>query len=78
MLDKCEERIDSYRSISEWLDSAGYKCKSPSPIPMNQLLPDKSVVNVTNMTFENKSIVINFSLRIPTSNDEDFEDNVDE
>lgn len=73
LLDKSEERIDNYRSICEWLESAGYKSELLPPLPVNQLVPEKSVINITNMTFENKSIVINFSLKIPTDQSEIIE-----
>ncbi len=73
LLDKSEERIDNYRSISEWLEGAGYKCALSSQSSIGELLAEKSVVNITNVSCENKSIVINFSLKIPTDQSEIIE-----
>ena len=67
LLDKCDERIENWRNISEWLDDAGYKCQPPSEVPLESLLPEKSVVNVNNIHIENHQLVVVFSLKIPTS-----------
>jgi hypothetical protein len=74
LLDKCEERIESYRNICEWLESAGYRCENSS----NNALNNQSVVNIsnniicniTNINYENKSLIINLSLRVPTDSNE--------
>lgn len=73
LLDKCEERIESYRNICDWLETAGYRCQ----LSDNGFINDKSIVNInniicniTNVSCENKSLVINLSLRIPTDNNE--------
>ncbi|MBL1208542.1 hypothetical protein [Geminocystis sp. GBBB08] len=68
LLDKSEERINNYRSLCEWLEGAGYKCALSPQSSISELLAEKSVVNITNVSCENKSIVINFSLKIPTDN----------
>jgi hypothetical protein len=67
LLDKNNGRIDNWRNITQWLEEAGYKHPS-AEIPINNVLPDKSVVNITNINYENKQIVIHFNLAIPTSN----------
>ncbi|WP_413162920.1 helix-turn-helix transcriptional regulator [Capilliphycus salinus ALCB114379] len=67
LLDKCDERIENWRNISEWLDVAGYKCQSISEVPLESLLPEKSIVNVNNIHIENHQLVVVFSLKIPTS-----------
>lgn len=67
LLDKCDERIENWRNISEWLDIAGYKCQPPSEVPLESLLTEKSVVNITNINIEKNQLVIAFNLRIPTS-----------
>lgn len=67
LLDKCDERIENWRNVAEWLDAAGYKRKSSSEVPLESLLPEKSVVNITNINIENNQLVIVLNLRIPTS-----------
>jgi len=67
LLDKNNGRIDNWRNITQWLEEAGYKHPS-AEIPINNVLPDKSVVNITNVNYENKQIVIHSNLAIPTSN----------
>ena len=67
LLDKTNEKLDNYRSITQWLDDAGYKCKSSPQVPLNSLIPDHSVVNITNISIEKNQIVIVLNLKIPTS-----------
>lgn len=66
LLDKTNERIDNWRNISQWLEDAGYKNKS-AQVPINELLPDKSVVNISNVSVEHNQVVIVINLRIPTT-----------
>ena len=67
LLDKCDERIENWRNVAEWLDAAGYKRQSSSEVPLESLLPEQSVVNITNINIENNQLVIVLNLRIPTS-----------
>lgn len=79
LLDKKNERIENWRKISEWLEEAGYKQELSTSIPMNELLPNKSVVNVSNIAIENNQLVIVINLRIPTSQMNDVsEHNLDQ
>ncbi|MDJ0599589.1 MAG: helix-turn-helix domain-containing protein [Crocosphaera sp.] len=79
LLDKNNERLESWRKISEWLDDAGYKQELPSQVPLNELLPNKSVVNVTNISIENNQIVFQINLKIPTSQiDDSFDSSLEE
>jgi len=66
LVDKGDERIENWRNISEWLDLAGYKSNSPPQLPAN-LLPEKSIVNITNINIEKNELVVYFNLRIPTT-----------
>jgi hypothetical protein len=67
LLDKCNEKIENWRNISEWLEDAGYKSRSSGKIPVNSLLPENSVVNITNINIEQNQLVIVINLKIPTS-----------
>lgn len=65
LLDK-EEKIENWRKIYEWLEESGYKSKPPQ-VPVQTLLPEKSVVNITTINIEQNQIVFQFVLKIPTS-----------
>jgi hypothetical protein len=67
LLDKANDRIENWRNIASWLEEAGYKAKNNTQIPVNQLLPENSVVNITNVSIERNQVVILINLRIPTS-----------
>lgn len=67
LVGKTEQKIGNWRNISEWLDEAGYRSKPPPQIPVNNLLPEQSTVNITNIHIETNQLVIAFNLRIPTS-----------
>ncbi|MGD1702523.1 helix-turn-helix transcriptional regulator [Dapis sp. BLCC M229] len=70
LVDRCDRRIENWRNISEWLETDGYRCRSSPQVPLDSLLPENSVVNVTNINIENNQLVIAFNLRIPTSKSE--------
>jgi len=67
LVGKTEQKMGNWRNISEWLNDAGYRSKPPPQIPVNNLLPEQSTVNITNIHIENNQLVIAFNLRIPTS-----------
>lgn len=73
LLDKSNEKLENWRKIAEWLDESGYKYKHPQ-IPVNQLLTDKSIVNITNINIENNHIIFQFNLKIPTLEATDLSD----
>ncbi|GJD18637.1 hypothetical protein RIVM261_035930 [Rivularia sp. IAM M-261] len=66
LLDKCDEKIENWRNIGEWLDDAGYKNQSVK-VAVENLLLEKSIVNITNINIEQNQLVIVINLRIPTS-----------
>ncbi len=66
LLDKVDEKVENWRKIYEWLDESGYKSALPQ-IPLQSLLTDQSVVNITNINIEQHQIVFQFNLKIPTS-----------
>ncbi|BDA75423.1 hypothetical protein CAL7716_095890 [Calothrix sp. PCC 7716] len=71
LLDKCDEKIENWRNIGEWLDDAGYKNQSVK-VPGLDLSPDKTVVNVTNINIDKNHIVFFISMKIPTSQASDI------
>lgn len=76
LVDKCEEKVENWRKIRDWLEEAGY-CNFDNPqLKGKELLPDKTMVNVNNITIEKNQIVFLIDLRVPmVSNDEKVNDN---
>ncbi|MEG4984655.1 helix-turn-helix domain-containing protein [Microcoleus sp. BR0-C5] len=66
------EKIENWRNITEWLEDAGYKTQSSAKLPVSNLLPENSVVNISNISIEKNQIVIVFKLQIPTSPDSEL------
>ena len=67
LVDKCNEKIENWRNITEWLNDAGYKAQtrsSTNKLPFVNCLPENTVVNITNITFENNQITIDACLKI--------------
>ncbi len=66
------EKIENWRNIAEWLDDAGYKTQSCAKLPASNLLPEKSIVNISNISIEKNQIVIVVKIQIPTSLDSEL------
>ena len=66
------EKIENWRNIAEWIEDAGYQTQSSTKFPVKDLLPEKSVVNISNITIEKNQIVIVFKVEIPTSPDSEL------
>ncbi len=66
LIGKCEEKIENWRKIKEWLQEAGYKSYPNPQLKGKELLPEKSVVNVSNISIEKNHLVFVINLKIPT------------
>jgi hypothetical protein len=62
LVDKCNEKIENWRNITEWLEDAGYKNQSDTKLPLGKSLSDK--FNITNISFQNNQITIDVFLQI--------------
>jgi len=71
-LGKGVEKIENWRNITEWLEDAGYKTQSSAKLPVSNFLPEKSIVNISNISIEKNQIVIVVKLQIPTSLDSEL------
>lgn len=78
LVGKCEEKIENWRKIKEWLQEAGYQSYPNPQLKGKELLPEKSVVNVHNITIEKNQIVFYLNLKIPTISTSDKIDLIDE
>lgn len=65
LVGKGEEKLESWRSVSELLEEAGYKM--PLHLGIEDLLTDKTAVNVTNINIEKNSLVFMIRVEVPTS-----------
>lgn len=66
LVDKGNSKIENWRNISEWLQEAGYKSFYSAKVQGLDLVPENSVVNITNINIEKNQLVIAFNMRIPT------------
>jgi hypothetical protein len=62
LVGKVGEKMESWRSITTWLEEAGYKQHKQSQIPGTNCIPDK--FTITNVTFNNHEITIGVYLQI--------------
>lgn len=65
LVDKCEEKIENWRNIRDWLEEAGYKTFQNPQIKGKELIPEKSTVTFSNITIEKNQIGFLIDLRIP-------------
>ena len=76
LVDKCEEKVENWRNIKNWLEEAGYSNFQNPQLKGKELLPDKSVINVTNISIERNQLVFMINLKVPMiSRDEKVNDN---
>jgi len=64
LVDKSGEKIENWRNITEWLDDAGYQTQSPAKLPVSDGSPGNTVVNITNISFDNNQIKVDALLQI--------------
>lgn len=67
LVDKLDARIESWREVTEWLEEAGYKRQTPPEIPVDSLLTEKSIINISNIHIDKNQLVVAFNLKIPTT-----------
>jgi hypothetical protein len=64
LLDKSDSKLESWRSVTDWLEQAGYRSELSPPFSVSASAPENTVVNVTNVGFENNQIKIGINLQI--------------
>jgi len=64
LVDKCNEKIENWRNVTEWLEESGYRTQWAAKLPISGSLAENSVVNITNITFENNQIKIGVYLQL--------------
>lgn len=67
LVGKPNDKVENWRNVGEWLEDAGYKAQAARQAQASSLLPENSVVNITNISIEKNQIVIVINLRIPTN-----------
>lgn len=64
LVDKCDEKIENWRNISEWLEEAGYKIQPYIESETGDGVSIKLSVQKANITLEKNQLIIDFNLRI--------------
>jgi hypothetical protein len=64
LVDKCDEKIENWRNISEWLEEAGYKSQPYIESESSDGVSIKLSVQKANITLEKNQLIIDFNLRI--------------
>lgn len=64
LLDKSDGKLESWRSVTDWLEQAGYRSELSPSVSVNASAPENTVVNVTNVGFENNQIKIGINLQV--------------
>lgn len=67
LLDKCHEKIGNWRNITEWLEDAGYKIRSPSENQVNNCIPVDILGKIANIKIEKDKITIEIDLKLANS-----------
>lgn len=71
LVGKSNGKIDNWRSISEWLEGAGYRNKPTPSVQFKSSSPVDLLVKKAKISFENNQIIIDVDMRIvaPVSQD---------
>lgn len=72
LVDKCDEKVENWRNIAEWLDDAGYKTQLFFQDQASNCVPVDILGKIANVRIEKDKITIEIDLRpanlqIPTS-----------
>ena len=62
LVGKCNEKVENWRNICEWLDEAGYKCNL-YPQQLNNSIPVDILGKIANIKVEKDKITIEIDLR---------------
>lgn len=63
-MDKCDEKVENWRNITEWLEEAGYKTQLYNQFQLSDDLPLDVSVKRANISFDNNKIIVDINLRI--------------
>jgi hypothetical protein len=76
LVGKSNGKVDNWRSITEWLEGAGYKKQSTVEVQSDDHFSVKILVKKANIILEKNQIMVDINLRIiaPTSPDSDLVD----
>lgn len=71
LVGKSNGKVDNWRSISEWLECAGYRNKPTPSVQFKSSSPVDLLVKKAKISFENNQIIIDVDMRIvaPVSQD---------
>jgi len=64
LVGKSNGKVDNWRSITEWLEGAGYRNKSTPSVQFKSSSPVDLLVKKAKISFENNQIIIDVDMRI--------------
>ena len=79
LVGKSNGKVDNWRSITEWLEGAGYKKKTPIEVQSDDHFSVKILVKKANVVLEKNQIAIDINLRIiaPTSSESSISEDIE-
>ena len=79
LVGKSNGKVDNWRSITEWLESAGYRKQIPIEVQADDHFSVKILVKRANVVLEKNQIAIDINLRIiaPTSSENNISENIE-
>ena len=64
LVSKCDEKVENWRNINEWLEEAGYKAQPSIESQISDRLQVKFIINKANISLERNNIIVDLNLRI--------------
>lgn len=64
LVDKCDEKVENWRNITEWLEEAGYKSQLSNKFKLSDDSLVELLVKRANISFENNKIIVDLNLII--------------
>jgi hypothetical protein len=63
LVGKCNEKVENWRNITEWLQEAGYKTQSPGEYQFNNCVPVDIIGKIANISIKKNRITIEIDLQ---------------
>ncbi|MEG4799848.1 helix-turn-helix domain-containing protein [Microcoleus sp. ARI1-B5] len=67
LVGKCDEKVENWRNICEWLEEAGYKTDRPTESESGDCLSAKFIIKKANIILDKNQIIVDINLRIVAS-----------
>lgn len=64
LVGKCNEKVENWRNITEWLQEAGYKTQFAEQVQSSDRLQVKFIIKKANISLEKNQIIVDLNMRI--------------